>query len=71
MYRKLLFIGIVLMILGNITGVGYGLYLWGGVGLAFSASLWSAFKVWILIELVGATSFVSAVYLGDKQLQKL
>ena len=66
MYRKLLFIGIVLMILGNIIGVGYGLYLWGGVGFAFSVSLWSAFKLWILIELVGATSFVSAVYIADK-----
>jgi len=66
MYKKLLIIGIALMMLGNIVGVGYSLYLWGGVGLAFSVSLWSAFKVWFLIELIGATSFLSAIYVADR-----
>ena len=48
-------IGVVLLISANIIGIGYGLYLWGGEGLAFGLAVWTAFKLWLGITL---TSFI-------------
>jgi hypothetical protein len=56
--RLFMILAIVLFVLANVTGIGYGLYLWGGVGLAFSVAAWSAFKVWITMVLVGFVSMM-------------
>lgn len=55
-------VGGLTMVLGQIVGIGYVLYLWGAVGLAFSASLWTGFLLWIKMILGGATlSFISTL----------
>lgn len=56
-------VGIVVAGFANLAGIGYLLYLWGSVGLAFSAAAWSAFVLWLkligtglLMYIVGAVS---------------
>jgi len=61
-YRELLLLGIWLIVLGNIIAVGYGLYLWTGVG--FLMALWTAFKVWLLIDGLGGLLILSAIYIA-------
>ena len=43
----LMIISISIAVLANIVGIGYGLYLWGSVGLPFGAAVWQAFVLWI------------------------
>lgn len=44
----------------TIGSIGYGLYLWGSVGLAFSASCWTAFVLWLKMFFGGlATMFIA------------
>ena len=40
-------IGGILLALGTISAIGYGLYLWGSVGLALPASAWGGFVLWM------------------------
>lgn len=51
---KLYQIGSAIMTLGMLTGalafisaIGYGLYMWGGLGMELATSAWSAFVLWL------------------------
>ena len=62
MYRVLLVIGILLLAIGNISAIGYFLYLWGGTGMALGLAAWTAFKVWIVLIGIGFVSFLSGMF---------
>ena len=51
MGKMFMIIGVILGVTANIIGIGYGLYLWGGEGLAFGLAVWTAFKLWVGISL--------------------
>ena len=44
----------------TLVSIGYGLYLWGGVGLAFGVAAWSAFKLFLILLFGGFTTFILA-----------
>lgn len=45
-------IGVILLVIANITGIGDALYVWAS-GSALPEALWSAFKLWISILALG------------------
>lgn len=47
----------------TIGSIGYGLYLWGSVGLAFSASCWTAFALWLKLVIGGFIGMLVSGYL--------
>lgn len=49
----------------NIGAVGYGLYLWGSVGMTFAASTWTAFVLWLKLMGVSIVSFFGALMTKD------
>ena len=55
-------IGLIVIGLANVVGIGYGLYLWGAVGTPLSASVWSAFLLWIKMILGGLVLFIISVF---------
>jgi len=55
-------IGIIILALANIGGIGYGLYLWGGTGMAFSLAAWTAFKAWMIGVAIGLALFLSGMF---------
>jgi len=55
-------IGVITLSLANISGVGYGLYLWGGTGMAFGLAAWTAFKFWVVGVAIGLGLFLSALF---------
>ena len=44
----------------TLISIGYGLYLWGGLGLALGAAAWSAFKLFLTLLLGGFITFILA-----------
>lgn len=44
----------------TLVSIGYGLYLWGGVGLALGVAAWSAFKVFFILLFGGFITFILA-----------
>ena len=44
----------------TLISIGYGLYLWGGAGLAFGAAAWSAFKLFLILLFGGLATFLLA-----------
>lgn len=60
-------ITIIAGMLAQIAGIGYGLYLWGGVGLEFSVSAWSGFKVWMSFMGTAIISLISYFYFRLKE----
>ena len=59
--RILLAIGIFMLVFANIGGIGYGLYLWGGTGMAFGLAAWTAFKFWALWVFIGLVFFITSI----------
>jgi len=59
--RILLAIGIFMLVFANIGGIGYGLYLWGGTGMAFGLAAWTAFKFWVLWVFIGLVFFITSI----------
>jgi len=53
-------LGLISMAFANIGSIGYGLYLWGGTGMAFGAAAWAAFKIWMIAMVVGIVVFIGA-----------
>lgn len=51
-----------MLILANVAGVGYGLYLWGGEGLEFSTSAWEGFKLWAKLIIGGLLSLFASTF---------
>ena len=45
----------------SIGSIGYGLYLWGGAGMAFSVAVWTAFKTWLIGAFTGITLFIIGI----------
>jgi len=60
-FHIMFLVSLVLLAFGNIASIGYGLYLWGGVGIAFSAALWGAFKVWLCFMIVSFVLVATSV----------
>ena len=46
LYAALVILGAILMALAVVSGIGYGLYLQGVVGLTFGSAAWAGFVVW-------------------------
>ena len=44
----------------TLVSIGYGLYLWGGTGLALGVAAWSAFKVFLILLFGGLITFILA-----------
>ena len=44
----------------TLISIGYGLYLWGGVGLALGAAAWTAFKLFLILLFGGFITFILA-----------
>ena len=44
----------------TLISIGYGLYLWGGAGLALGAAAWSAFKLFLILLFGGLITFILA-----------
>lgn len=44
----------------TLISIGYGLYLWGGVGLALSIAAWSAFKLFLILLFGGFITLILA-----------
>jgi len=61
--KFLMVIGIIMAAFGNIIGIGYGLYLWGGVGLTFAVAAWTAFKFWAVLMITGILSVFTGIFL--------
>ena len=57
-------IGIFAIALDTIGSIGYGLYLWGGLGGGFAASAWAAFVVWMKVFAAGIALTVVGIGLG-------
>ena len=60
-FSIIMILGIITMALANVGGIGYGLYLWGGTGMAFGAAAWAAFKIWVMAIFGGLFAFVVGV----------
>ena len=56
----LLILSIFTMRGSTLISIGYGLYLWGGTGLAFGAAAWSAFKLFLILLFGGFITFILA-----------
>lgn len=52
-------------VFANIGAIGYGLYLWGSVGLTFATSAWTAFVLWLKLMGIAFVSFVGAYMTKD------
>lgn len=44
----------------TLISIGYGLYLWGGLGLALGIAAWSAFKLFLILLFGGFITFILA-----------
>ena len=58
-------VGFAILAIINLAAVGWGLYLWASVGVAFKIALWSTFKLWVIGIIVGITSLGIAFYLEN------
>jgi len=65
MRQLFLTIGVLLGVLANVTSIGYGLYLWGGEGVAFGLALWTAFKLWISIVLTALLAIIFGLFFKE------
>ena len=59
-FTALLTLSIFAMWGSTLVSIGYGLYLWGGAGLAFGVAAWSAFKLFLILLFGGLITFILA-----------
>ena len=59
-FTTLLTLSIFAMWGSTLVSIGYGLYLWGGVGLALGVAAWSAFKLFLIMLFGSLVVFFSA-----------
>ena len=57
-------IGLILLVLANVVGLGYGIYLWSS-GLLFKIALWKGFVLWVSMILVGLSTFLMGAVFSD------
>ncbi len=60
--KYLFIVGIIILSLVTMGSLGYGLYLWGGVGLALPVAAWSAFKLYMIGSAIGLVSLLLGIY---------
>ena len=65
MERVFISIGVFLLVASYVIGIGYGLYLWGGEGVAFSVAVWTAFKLWMEVIVVAIVSIFAGYIIGE------
>lgn len=63
----LIVFGIIMLMFGNLGGIGYFLYQWGGANVAIGLAAWAAFKFWMLWVGIGMISFLSGMLIKIKQ----
>ncbi len=54
-------IAIIVLAFTTIGSIGYGLYLWGGTGMALGLAAWTAFKVWITVGAVALVTLLISI----------
>ena len=54
-------IGTVLVVSANVVGIGYGIYLWGVQEMALGLAAWTAFKIWIIMIVVGLITLLTSL----------
>ena len=59
-FTTLLTLSIFAMWGSTLVSIGYGLYLWGGVGLALGVAAWSAFKLFLILAFGGLIVLILA-----------
>ena len=59
-FTTLLTLSIFSMWGSTLISIGYGLYLWGGLGLALGFAAWSAFKLFLILLFGGVITFILA-----------
>ena len=59
-FTALLTLSIFAMWGSTLVSIGYGLYLWGGVGLALGVAAWSAFKLFLTLLFGGLIVLILA-----------
>lgn len=57
-FAVLVVIGWICMALAIVSGIGYGLYLLGVVGVSFGPAAWSGFVLWAKMFFGGLLSLV-------------
>ncbi len=67
----ILVIGILAMSFSTVISIGYGLYLWGGLGGILSSSIWTAFLLWLKILGGGFLSILIGILLGGYEPKKI
>ena len=60
----ILVIGYIIAGSSTIVAGGYGLYLWGSVGLAINVSAWTAFVLWVKMLIVGLIMVALGLWKG-------
>ena len=66
----LVFLGAIIIACDTIGNIIYGIYLWGGKGMEFSAALWEATKSWLSFLGVGILSMIigyAGVYYSERR----
>lgn len=58
------FLAWLLLGFGTVASVGYGLYTWAVLDVAFKMALWTTFITWIKLAAAGVVSFIIAATLG-------
>jgi hypothetical protein len=53
-------VGILFLVLANLTGIGIFLYQWGAIGLGIGAAAWLSFKFWISMLIIGFLPILAA-----------
>lgn len=62
--KILAILGIIILAFSTISSIGYGLYLWGSVGLTFAASAWAAFVIWMKLAMTGLVLTFVGIFMG-------
>lgn len=66
----LVIVGYMLVILGQVTGIGVALYDWGVSSQPLGTSLWNGFVVWISLIFFGITLILLGNIFGPKAERK-
>ncbi len=60
----LIILGYIMLALATISGIGYGLYNWGSVGLELGASAWMGFVLFMKMFGGGAIVLITGILLS-------
>ena len=58
------FIGLVILVLAQLTGIGVWLYTWN-TGVALNVSMWTGFVAWLKMMGIGSITFIIGMILRD------